>query len=192
MRLSRGLMVSMLVGTALVLTASEAAAQMARISGTVVDTDAQPITGVTITITTPDSERFEVVKTTNKKGRVTLSFGNVEWRYEIRLEREGFQTKTEPLPLAIGGTVEAQWVLVSKEEAEANDDGPAAGAGGGGSRAVRTYNEGVEAQRLGDLDLADEKYRRAAKMNPELAAAHTALAAVASIRGDWETAAAEA
>ena len=192
MRLSRIVMVLVLVGAVLALSAPATAAQMARISGTVVDTDGQPIAGVTITITTPDSERFEVVKTTNQKGKVTLSFGNVEWQYEIRLEKGGFQTKAEPLPLSAGGTVKAQWVLVPKEAAGANDDGPAAGAGGGGSRAVRTYNEGVEAQRLGDLDLADEKYRRAAEMNPDLAAPHTALAAVASIREDWETAAAEA
>ncbi len=154
MRLSRITSILVIVGAILALSAPETAAQMARISGTAVNTDGQPISGVTITITTPDSEKYEVVKTTNKKGRVTLSFTNVERQYEIRLEKAGFQTKTEPLPLATGGTVEAQWALVSKEEAEANDDGPAAGAGGGGSRAVRTYNEGVEAQRLGDLDLA--------------------------------------
>ncbi|MCP4590858.1 MAG: carboxypeptidase regulatory-like domain-containing protein, partial [bacterium] len=77
MRLSRVIMVPVLVGAVLALSAPETAAQMARISGQVVDTDGQPIAGVTITITTPDSERFEVVKTTNQKGKVTLAFGNV-------------------------------------------------------------------------------------------------------------------
>jgi tetratricopeptide (TPR) repeat protein len=57
---------------------------------------------------------------------------------------------------------------------------------------VRTFNEGVEAQRLGDYDAAEAKYREAAELDPELAAAHTALAALASIREDWTTAAAEA
>jgi tetratricopeptide (TPR) repeat protein len=190
------MMVLVLVGAVLALSAPATAAQMARISGTVVDTDGQPIAGVTITITTPDSERFEVVKTTNQKGKVTLPFGNVEWQYEIRLEKGGFQTKTEPLPLTSGGTVKAQWTLVAKNAAAADAGAVEAGGGvaggGGGSRVVRIFNEGVEAQRLGDLDLADEKYRRAAEMDPELAAPHTALAGVASIREDWETAAAEA
>ena len=192
MKLSPGLMGWRWVGTALVLTAPVTAAQMARISGTVVDTDGQPIAGVTITITTPDSERFEVVKTTNQKGKVTLSFGNVEWQYEIRLEKGGFQTKGEPLPLTSGGTVKAQWTLVAKNAAAADAGAVEAGGGGGGGRVVRTFNEGVEAQRMGDLDLAVAKYRQAAEMDPELAAPHTALAGVASIREDWETAAAEA
>ena len=196
MRLSRIMMVLVLVGAVLALSAPATAAQMARISGTVVDTDGQPIAGVTITITTPDSERFEVVKTTNQKGKVTLPFGNVEWQYEIRLEKGGFQTKGEPLPLTSGGTVKAQWTLVAKNAAAADAGAVEAGGGvaggGGGSRVVRTFNEGVEAQRMGDLDLAVAKYRQAAEMDPELAAPHTALAGVASIREDWETAAAEA
>ena len=193
MGLSSRLTVSMIVGAALVLTAPEATAQMARISGQVIDPGGQPIAGVTITVTTPDSERFEMVKTTSKKGSVTLSFSNVEWQYEIRLEKEGYQTKAEPLRLAVGGTMTAQWVLVPKETAAADGDGSdVAVERGGGSRAVRAYNEGVEAQRLGDLDLAEEKYRAAAEMAPESSAPHTALAALASIREDWETAATEA
>jgi tetratricopeptide (TPR) repeat protein len=185
-------MVSMLVGTALVLTASETAAQMARISGQVVDPGGQPVAGVTITVTTPDSEKFELVRTTNKKGKVTLSFGRGDWQYGVRLEKEGYQTKTEPLPLAVGGTVQAEWTLAPETAAAAGAGDVAGGGGGASGKVVRTFNEGVEAQRMGDLDLAEEKYRRAAEMNPELAAAHTALAAVASIREDWETAAAEA
>ncbi|MFV2071332.1 MAG: tetratricopeptide repeat protein [Thermoanaerobaculales bacterium] len=191
MRLSSRFIGSLLVGTALFLTTPEAAAQMARISAKVVDPGGQPIAGVTLTVTTADSESYELVKTTNKKGSVTLSFGNVEWQYQLRLEKEGYRTATLPLQLAIGGTMRAEWTLAPEEAIPA--EGPEEGAddGGGGSRAVRTYNEGVEAQRLGDLDLAEEKYRNAAEMNPELAAPHTALAAVASIREDWETVVAE-
>jgi len=192
MRLSPGLMGSMLVGTALVLTAPETAAQMARISGQVVDPGGQPVGGVTITVTTPDSEKYELVKTTNKKGGAILSFSRVDWQYEIRLEKEGYQTKAEPLPLAAGGTVKAQWTLAPGTAAGAHAGDVEAGAGGGGSRVVRIFNEGVEAQRMGDLDLAEAKYRQAAEMDPELAAPHTALAGVASIREDWETAATEA
>jgi tetratricopeptide (TPR) repeat protein len=188
MKTSRGTVIALLMTTALILTVPQAAAQTARISGTVVDTDGQPIEGVKITVTTPDSGSFELVKVTNKKGKATLSFNNLAWRYQIRLEKEGFQTKVEALPLTAGGTVKQQWVL----ERGASPTAAAAGQGGGGSRAVRTYNEGVEAQRQGDLDLAAEKYREAARMNPELAAPHTALAVVAALGEDWETSAAEA
>ena len=198
MRLSPRLMGSMLVGTALVLTAPETAAQVARISGQVVDPGGQPLGGVTITVTSPDSENFEVVKTTNKKGGVTFSFARGDWQYEIRLEKEGYQTKAELLPVQVGGYVKKGWILAPETAAAARAEGVAAGggggvvSGGGGGKVMRTFNEGVEAQRMGDLDLAVAKYRRAAEMDPKLAAPHTALAVVASIREDWETAAAEA
>lgn len=191
MKYTRKTLIALLAGTVLIINVPEVAAQMARISGKVVDPDQQPLAGVTVTVTTPDSGKFELVKKTNKKGEVTLSFNNLAWQYELRLEKQGFQTKTEALPLTAGGTVKAQWVLVPERAAQADAGGPAAGTGGGG-KAVRIYNEGVEAQQQGDLDLAAEKYRQAAEANPGLAAPHTALAAVASIRGDWATAAAEA
>jgi tetratricopeptide (TPR) repeat protein len=182
------MVVSFLVASALVLTAPEAAAQMARMSATVVDTDGRPVESVKITVTTPDSGKFELVKITNKKGKATLSFNNVAWRYQIRLEKEGLQTKIEALPLTVGGTMKKEWVLEPGAPATAG----AGGAVGGGSKAARTYNEGVEAQRQGDLDLAAEKYRRAAELNPELAAPHTALAAAAALGEDWAMAAVEA
>jgi tetratricopeptide (TPR) repeat protein len=188
MTIFRKTAILLLLGVALTLTVPNAAAQTARISGTVVETDGQSLEGVTITVTTPDSGRFELVKVTNKKGKATLSFNNLAWRYQIRLEKEGFQTKVEALPLTAGGTVKQQWVL----ERGASATTEAAGQGGGSSRAVQTYNEGVEAQRQGDLDLAAEKYREVARMNPELAAPHTALAVVAALGEDWETSAAEA
>ena len=33
-----------------------------------------------------------MVKSTNKKGKVTLSFTNIEWQYQLRIEKEGYQT----------------------------------------------------------------------------------------------------
>jgi tetratricopeptide (TPR) repeat protein len=192
MRLSPRVMGSMLVGMVFFLTAPETAAQTARVSGKVVDPGGQPVGGVTITVTTPDSDRFEMVKTTNKKGSVVFNLTTVEWEYEIRLEKEGYQTKAEPLRFAIGGTVTAQWILAPNGAAVVGDSSADAGGGGGGSKAARTYNEGVEAQRLGDFDLAAESYRKAAKLDPELAAAHTSLAAISLQREDYSTAAAEA
>jgi len=192
MKISRGMVVSFLMAMALGLIAPEATAQMARISGKVVDTDGQAVAGVTITVTTPDSGKFELVKVTDKKGKATLSFNNLAWRYQIRLEKEGYQTRVEPLTLAAGGTVREQWVLEPEAAAGTGGGGPAGSAGSGGSKVLQTYNEGVEAQRQGDLELAAEKYRAAANMNPDLAAPHTALAVVAAIGGDWETVATEA
>jgi tetratricopeptide (TPR) repeat protein len=95
------------------------------------------------------------------------------------------------LKVAIGGTMGAEFTL-GPVQAAAPEAGPEEGQMGGGPKSVRTYNEGVEAQRLGDLELAAEKYREAAELDPELAAAHTALAAVSLLQEDHATAAAEA
>ncbi len=191
MRFSTIITGSLVTGVALFTAVPEVGAQMARISGTVADPSGQPIAGATLTVTSPDSDAFEMVKTTNKKGKVTLSFANVEWRYQLRIEKEGYQTRSEMLQLTIGGTMMAEWTLLPGGQ-KAGGDGSSPAEGGGGNRAVRTYNEGVEAQRLGDLDLAEEKYREAAEMDPELAAPHTALSVVALIRKDYAAAAAEA
>jgi tetratricopeptide (TPR) repeat protein len=93
-----------------------------------------------------------------------------------------------PLEVSAGGTLEVEWMMKPGGSA-ADDAGAAAGAGG---RAVRTYNEGVEAQNLGDLDTAVAKYREAAAIDPQLGTAHTALAVVALVREDYAGAAAEA
>jgi tetratricopeptide (TPR) repeat protein len=189
MRSSSKLVVCIAVGVTLMAGVQGAPAQMARISGVVVDPDGQPIPAATLTVTTPNSDSFEMVKSTNKKGKVTLSFTNIEWQYQLRIEKDGYQTRTEPLELTIGGTMKAEWTLLPRGSDAAAD---ADSGDGAGNKAVRTFNEGVEAQRLGDLDLAVQKYRAAAEIDPDLAAAHTALSAVAILQEDYETAAAEA
>jgi tetratricopeptide (TPR) repeat protein len=187
MRFSSKLVGLICIAVVLFGAAPELFAQMARISGTVVDPEGNPIPDATLTVTTPDSGTFEMFKTTSKKGKVTLAFSNVEWRYQLRIEKEGYQTHNQILQLMIGGTMREEWTLVP---AGAAQDG--GGADDGGGRAVRTYNEGVEAQRLGDLELAAERYRAAAEIDPDLAAPHTALAAVAVLQEDYESAAAAA
>jgi tetratricopeptide (TPR) repeat protein len=189
MRFSSKLVGLMCSAVMLFGAAPELFAQMARISGTVVDPEGNPIPDATLTVTTPDSSTFEMVRTTNKKGKVTFSFSNVEWQYQLQIEKEGYQTHTEILQLAIGGTMRAEWTL---GPAGGDTSGGSPEGGDGGGRAVRTFNEGVEAQRLGDLELAAEKYRAAAEIDPDLTAPHSALSAIAILQEDYETAAAEA
>jgi len=48
--------------------------------------------------------------------------------------------------------------------------------GGGTDAAVRVFNQGAEAARVGDVDTAIERFAKAAELDPELAPAHAALA----------------
>ena len=169
-----------------------AQAQMGRVSVRVVDPDDEPLADVTITVTSPDVTSLKIVKTTSKKGKALIAISDVNLNYQIRFEKAGYETVTEPLKAVAGGTMDMTQVLPPAGAAAGPAEGVPGSDIGGGSRAVRTFNEGVEAQQLGDYDAAEAKYREAAELDPELAAAHTALAALASIREDWTTAAAEA
>ena len=176
---------------ALVSITNDAAAQAGgRISGKVEDQAGNPVEGVQVTAISPTLKSFKVEKTTNKKGKFVLAFTDSTAAYVVELKKEGYQTIAAPINPVPGQTRMVEYVLlpaVGGEQVTAERAG-LTGAG----RAVVVYNEGVEAQRAGDLELAAKKYNEAASVNPELAAAHTSLAAVAHMRGDYAEAAAEA
>ena len=166
-----------------------AQAQMGRVALKVVDPEGRPLPDVTVTVTSPALDAFELVKTTNKKGSALLAISDTTQPYTIRLEKDGWAPREEPLQVLAGGTAGLELMLAPVQAAAPSGPDEEAGQASGGPRSVRTYNEGVEAQRLGDLELAAAKYREAAELDPELAAARTALAAVALIQEDYAAAA---
>ena len=183
--------VCFLCAAAMVAFANDAAAQAGgRISGKVADQAGNPIEGVQVTAISPSMESFKVEKTTNKKGKFVLAFADSTMSYVIELKKEGYQTIVAPIDPVAGQTQLVEYVLLpaAGNEQAAAEKAALSGAG----RAILVYNEGVEAQRAGDLELAAKKFSEAASVNPELAAAHTSLAAVALMRGDDAAAAAEA
>ena len=176
---------------ALAAITNNAAAQAGgRISGKVEDQAGKPIEGVQVTAISPSLESFKTEKTTNKKGKFVLAFADSTASYVIELKKEGYQTIVAPINPVPGQTRMVEYVLLPAEGNEQAADERAAMTGA--SRAVLVYNEGVEAQRSGDLELAAKKYNEAAGMNPDLAAPHTSLAAIAQMQGDYPGAAAEA
>jgi tetratricopeptide (TPR) repeat protein len=176
---------------ALLASTNEVAAQAGgRVAGTVKDASGQPIEGAQVTATSPAMDEFRIQSTTNKKGKFVLAFSNSAMPYVVEIKKEGYKTLVGPINPLPGQTVMNDYVLppATSDEQAVAEKAALSGAG----RAVLVYNEGVEAQRTGDLDTAAKKYQEAATINPELAAAHTSLAAVAHLRGDFPTAAAEA
>ncbi len=166
-----------------------AQAQMGRVSLKVVDPDGRPLPDVTVTVTSPALDTFELVKTTNKKGKALLAISDTTLPYTIRLEKNGWAPREEPLQVLAGGTFAVELMLAPVQVAAPAVPDEEVGEQRGGPRSVRTYNEGVEAQRLGDLELAAARYLEAAGLDPELAAARTSLAAVALIQDDYAAAA---
>jgi tetratricopeptide (TPR) repeat protein len=175
----------------LVAFTNNAAAQAGgRISASVADQNGEPIEGVQVTVVSPDLESFKLEKTSNKKGKFVMAFSDSSLPYVMELKKDGYQTLVLPINPVPGQTRMAEYVLLpaTGDEQAAAEKAALTGAG----RAIFAYNEGVEAQRAGDLELAAKKYNEAASINPELAAAHTSLSAVAHIQGDYQSAAAEA
>lgn len=191
MRTANRSIIFFLCVVALVATANDATAQAAgRISGKVADQAGNPIEGVQVTALSPSLESFKIEKTTNKKGKFTIAFTDSGIRYVVEIKKDGYKTIMAPINPVAGQTQLVEYVLLPAEGDEQGATSRAAMTGA--SRAVQVYNEGVEAQRAGDLELAAKKYNEAAGMNPDLAAPHTSLAAIAHMQGDYAAAAAEA
>ena len=64
--------------------------------------------------------------------------------------------------------------------------------GGGAEAAIRLFNEGAEAARLGDLERARARFEQALGVDPELAPAHGALARVYFVQEQYDQAIAAA
>jgi tetratricopeptide (TPR) repeat protein len=192
MNFSLKLVILALTVVSSILIVADVSAQAAgRIAGTVTTPDGTPIEGVTITISADTLSR-DIVKTTNKKGKFTVAHSDATTIYQYKFEKEGFQTIVLPVNPPIGGTEVLEFQMMPEAAGPPEGGATAGSATSGASPAIRAYNEGVEAQRLGDYDVAAESFRKAAKMNPGLAAARTSLAAVLLLQEDYATAAAEA
>lgn len=87
---------------------------------------------------------------------------------------------------------DAHTALGNEAEAKNALDQLSAVEGGGTDAAVRVFNQGAEAARVGDLDMARTFFEQAAELDPELAPAHAALARVYLDLGEHEKSAASA
>ncbi len=172
------------------LSAPLVESQAARVSLIVKDIDGKPIEGVMVTVTNPAKAADEIIKVTHKKGRVTITHLDSFPTYTYKLEKEGYQILTTEVHPDYTETIRLEFVLRPQKIAEV----PAGvqQKESKGNRALAAFNEGTEAQRGGDLDLAEKKFRRAAELNPTMAEPHIAIAMVAHQRGDFATAATEA
>jgi tetratricopeptide (TPR) repeat protein len=168
----------------------EAAAQAARVSLVVKDVDGKPIDGVTITVTNPAKAADEIIKVTNKKGKVTITHLDSFPTYTYKFEKEGYQILTTQVHPDYTETSRLEFTLRPQKIAEVSPEQQQKVSGA--SRALAAFNEGAEAQKGGDLELAEKKFRQAAELEPTMAEPHIALAIVAHQKGDYAAAAAEA
>ncbi len=163
-------------------------AQAARVVITVVDEQGKPIAGVKVTVSNPEIDSSEVIKVTNKKGKITSTHIDSQPTYSYQLEKQGYQTLTTQIRPDYQSTKRLKLVLRSQKPSAV----PLQGAPSGKSRALTSFQEGTEAYEKGDLDLAEKKFRLSAEYDSTLAEPHIALAVVAHQRGNYAVAVVEA
>jgi len=169
---------------------------MGRVTCTVTDKDGNKLQGVTATVTSQELGTFKQIKTSNKHGKFTVAVADATLTYDIKLEKEGYVPLVDKVKAPAGGFTTKEFVLLKpgQEGAPAAEPTPSAdstnvAAPTSASRAITTYNEGVDAQAAGDLDLAETRFKDAAALDPTLAAAFTGLAGVAMQRQQYTEAA---
>jgi len=190
----REILTAMWIITILVSIPVQTAAQglVGRLVLTVQDTDGNPIQGVSVSATCEELPQFKEHALTNKRGKVTLAFGDGTKVYVLKIEYEGHLTMDIPFKPEIG-----------KARAETVTLVPTSGVAAAGGQAVvdserifsaaeKVFNEGVEALQEGDFQTAREIFLKAQKMDPKMAVVHSALGTVYLELGDPESAIAAA
>jgi tetratricopeptide (TPR) repeat protein len=176
----------------LLLAASAATAQHpGTIFGVVLDEKEQPVGNVKITITDPERPEWKQEESTDAKGRFRIRLTNATVPYEFSLTKEGFQE------LKVGGVkvparqeVRRNFDMVSTTAAlaAASAAGTLDPAASKKNEAVDVYNQGVMALRAQDYDTALALFQSALEKQPDLGAAHAALARVHMERKEHEKA----
>jgi tetratricopeptide (TPR) repeat protein len=145
-----------------------------RVKGTIVDENGEPVPGVSITIT---SERiaFDETLESDQKGRFVVMFVDASERYEFRFEKDGYQPTVVDFKPAVGANLRQEFRMPTQSASDVR--------GGAVTEqrvdpALEPFNEGVEAVRAGDLDLAESKFEEARKISPNRPEPYTALASL--------------
>jgi tetratricopeptide (TPR) repeat protein len=173
---------------ALLLAAAAHAQLPGTMFGQVFDDKGEPLAGVKITITNPESPSFKQEETTDDRGRYTIFVSNSLPAYTIAMAKDGYQ----PFSMA-GVKIPARQrtrrnfnmsaaAAVASQPTDAQAEAEAAAGGG----IIKTYNEGVIALNANDLATAKTKFSEAIEKNPEYGQAYGGLARVLWKEENWQ------
>lgn len=159
-----------------VLSPLEAGAQMmVRASITIKDSATQqPIEGAKVTIVFKETN-FTDTRNTNKKGQSTFTLRNGPVDYQVTLERDGYNPATSTLRPVLGQVVNQTYYLDPLNSAAA---APTPDPTARLTPAEETFNQGVLALQDGKLAEALGKFEESLQLDPNLLAAHSAIAGI--------------
>lgn len=169
------------IGILLVVAVAPGWAQGGLLRGTVVDAEGRPVSGVQVTVSSEELASFHEVLTTDDDGEFKVRFlsNQIQYLFQILLEKPGYQSVVEEFSPSGIRQSRQEFVLIEAETRTVERHGDLASVVTGSSNAaVQAFNEGLTAQRDGDLDTARGKYGEAIGADPTLGPAHVALAQV--------------
>ena len=168
----------------------EAQGTFGRIIINVIDENGDPVAGVPVTATCELLPRFKGKAKTNKKGKASISVVDATKVYQVTIAPENAPPITEEIKPAIGAAGTERTVQLGGGSA------PVATEGAPEERtytpAQTAFNEGVDALKENDLGSAEAGFKKALELEPDLAAAHSALAGLYVTKKDYEAALASA
>lgn len=170
-------------------------AQTGMFRGAVVDNAGEPIPGVQVTVTSEELSSFHRTMTTDKRGSFRLRFqsNQAQYRFDLLFEKPGFQSFTVPLSPTLTQEMNEEYVMdeSTHEVVESHGDLSAV-LTGSSNAAIEAFNDGLSAQKGGDLATARERFEAATVADPELRPALIALGQVQLDQGDYSAALASA
>lgn len=193
-RTSQALLALLAFATSLLAAAGPLEAATGRFRGTVVDENGAPIAGVSVAVTSADQPDFFERLETNKRGVFTLTVARVEPKYILQLTKPGYRSLKADVEIRAIEMAEETFTLpaVTGDASEPTELPPVAAATEEQNAAVRVFNEGLTAQRGGDLATARERLEAAVAEDADLGPAHVALGTVYLDLGRHEQALASA
>jgi Tfp pilus assembly protein PilF len=167
-----------------ILAAFPASAQLATFWGQITDPEGTPVPGVDIEIATLKGPPLVHRGRTNELGEFRIPIPVQSYDFRYKLVKEGFATQE--------GAIEAGRLRTGETSVRQNfelrpDDGTGDDlvqlSSDAGERELRgsaraAYNEAAEHFNVGDLDAAEKSFQKALKEDPDLTAAHVALAEI--------------
>lgn len=150
-----------------------ASAANARLRGTVLDGDGEPLEGVQVTLVSEPGSTHLTTET-NAKGRFRLLIVDpTHPPYVLTLEKEGFQSLEQVVPLQANGVTSREAVMVPSQTAASPEAGESAD---GDPEAVKLYNEAAKLYNEGEIAEAVSKFEEAVAVDPSLLPAYRILA----------------
>ena len=153
------------------------------------DAEGNPVPGVEVTITCDAITTFRQEKTSNKKGRVTVSVTDATHIYNLRAEHGAYPPLDTEIKLELGTTTNREIILKKPEQGQSDS---------GGQQqptttvvytpAERVFNEGVELLKADDMAGAKVKFLESIQKDSKMALAHSALAGVYLEEKDYASA----